>query len=130
MDKSTFLPTILMAPCCEWSPPNSEQWAIARRVHSPPFQGGVAAPLIKRSRSLAAQTGWFVNSNKMRCATRISIRRLRDPLLTTPSAPLRNGTFLLRRSPPSLKRRGMGSLQQLSSISKVLASRNHEKSDV
>ena|SRR5215475_2046977 len=28
------------------------------------FQGGVAAPLIKRSRSLAAQTGWFVNSNK------------------------------------------------------------------
>ena len=28
------------------------------------FQGGVAAPLIKRSCSLAAQTGWFVNSNK------------------------------------------------------------------
>ena len=25
---------------------------------------GVAAPLIKRSRSSAAQTGWFVNSNK------------------------------------------------------------------
>ena len=28
------------------------------------FQGGVAAPLIKRSRSLAAQTGWLVNSSK------------------------------------------------------------------
>src|SRR5215470_4480418 len=28
------------------------------------FQGGVAAPLIKRARSLAAQTGWLVNSNK------------------------------------------------------------------
>jgi len=31
---------------------------------SPPFEGGVAAPLIKRSRSLAAQTGWLVISNK------------------------------------------------------------------
>ena len=28
------------------------------------FQGGVAAPLIKGFRSLAAQTGWLVNSNK------------------------------------------------------------------
>src|SRR5215470_193819 len=70
------------------------------------FQGGVAAPLIKRSRSLAAQTGWLVNSNKIRCATRIFIRRLRDLLLTTPSALLRNGTFLLRRSHPSLKTEG------------------------
>src|SRR5215475_8355716 len=51
---------------------------VARRVHSPPFQGGVAAPLIRRSRSLAAQTGWFVISNR--------IRRLRDFLLTTPAA--------------------------------------------
>ena len=32
---------------------------------------------------------------------------LRDLLLTTPSAPLRKGIFLLRRSLPSLKRRGM-----------------------
>jgi len=38
---------------------------VARRAHSPPFQGGVAAPLIKRSRSLAAQTGWLVISNKI-----------------------------------------------------------------
>ena len=43
---------------------------VARRAHSPPFQGGVAAPLIRRSRSLAAQTGWFVISNKIRIATR------------------------------------------------------------
>src|SRR5262249_42578364 len=57
------------------------------------FQGGVAAPLIKRSRSLAAPTGWLVNSNKIRSATQIFIRRLRGLLLTTPSAPLRNGTF-------------------------------------
>src|SRR5215470_1879603 len=72
------------------------------------FQGGVAAPLIKRSRSATAQTGWLVNSNKIRCATRISIRRLRDLLLTTQSAPLRNGIFLLRRSHPSLKTEGNG----------------------
>src|SRR5215470_3256266 len=30
---------------------------------------------------------------KLRCATRIFIRRLRDLLLTTPSAPLWNGIF-------------------------------------
>src|SRR5215468_11783546 len=34
------------------------------------------------------------------------VRRLRDLLLTTPSAPLRNGIFLLRRSHPSLKTEG------------------------
>src|SRR5215468_6787917 len=39
---------------------------------------------------------------------RISLRRLRDVLLTTPSALLRNGTFLLRRSHPSLKTEGNG----------------------
>src|SRR5215813_15517004 len=70
------------------------------------FQGGVAAPLIKRSRSSAAQTGWLVNSNKIRCATRISLRRLRDLLLTTPSAPLRNGIFLSMAQPPLLENGG------------------------
>src|SRR5215469_11337547 len=43
---------------------------------------------------------------KIRCATRIFIRRLRDLLLTTPSALMRNGTFLLRHSHPSLKTEG------------------------
>src|SRR5262245_5471238 len=52
------------------------------------------------------ETGWLVNSNKIRCATRIFIRRLRDLLRTTPSAPLKNGTFLLRRSHPCLKMEG------------------------
>src|SRR5262245_55017501 len=37
------------------------------------FQGGVAAPLIKRSPSSAAQTGWLVNSKKIRCGTRARI---------------------------------------------------------
>src|SRR5215475_10145295 len=81
-------------------------WVFARRVHSPPFSRRGGCAVNKRSRSLAAQPGWFVNSNKIRCATRIFIRRLRDLLLTTPSAPLRNGTFLLRRSHPSLKTEG------------------------
>src|SRR5215813_8329787 len=36
-------------------------------------------------------------------------------LLTTPSAPLRNGILLLRRSHPSLKRRGMGPQPHLNS---------------
>ena len=41
------------------------------RPHSPPFKGGVAASSIRRSRSLAAQTGWLVitDKNKVRFAT-------------------------------------------------------------
>src|SRR5215813_8796831 len=37
---------------------------------------------------------------------RQKIRRLRDLLLTTPSAPLRNGTFLLMAQPPLLENGG------------------------
>ena len=40
---------------------------------------------------------------KIRCATRIFIRRLRDLLLTTPSAPLRNGILLLMAQPPQIE---------------------------
>src|SRR5215467_6375598 len=43
---------------------------------------------------------------KLRCATRIFIRRLCDLLLTTPSAPLRNGIFLLMAQPPLLENGG------------------------
>jgi hypothetical protein len=43
---------------------------------------------------------------KIRCASRISIRRLRDLLITTPSAPLRNGLFLLMAQPPLLENGG------------------------
>src|SRR5215475_669005 len=65
------------------------------------FQGGVAAPLIKRSRSLAAQTGWLVISNRIRIATRA----------------YREATRLFTNHPgrcaatPPLKRRGMNSVQ-------------------
>src|SRR5215831_7701492 len=79
-----------------------------------------AAPLIKRSLSLAAQTGWFVISNKIRIATRAYTEATR--LFTNHPRPL--------RGLPSFERRGMNSLQQLSSISKLLASGNHQKSDV
>jgi hypothetical protein len=48
------------------------------------FQGGVAAPLIKRTRSLAAQTGWLVISNKNKERYASIYRGLRDLLLTTP----------------------------------------------
>src|SRR5262249_35252360 len=78
-----------------------------KRAHSPPFsrRGGCAS--IKRSRSSAAQTGWLVNSNKnLRCATRIFIRRLRDILLTTPSAPLKERDPLLMSQPPLLENGG------------------------
>src|SRR5215468_5456347 len=94
-------------------------WVVARRVHSPPFQGGVAAPLVKRSRSLAAQTGWFVISNKIRIATRAYKEATR--LFTNHPRPL--------RGLPSFERRGMNSLQQMSSISKLLASRKHQNSN-
>src|SRR5215467_2315875 len=48
---------------------------------------------------------------KLRCATRIFIRRLRDLLLTTPSAPLRNGIFILTEPPPLLEN-GNGPVSQ------------------
>src|SRR5215469_2384960 len=99
--------TLTFAAAC-----TATEWSLVAR----PFQGGVAAPLIKRSRSLAAQTGWLVISNKIRIATRISIWRLRDLLLTTPSAPLRNGIFYQWRSHPSLKTEGNGTLSQLTSF--------------
>src|SRR5215471_10071641 len=76
---------------------------VARR--SIPFQG-VAAPVIKRSHSLAAQTGWFVNSNENKVRYADIYKVATRPLLTTPSAPQRNGAFLLRRSHPSLKTEG------------------------
>src|SRR5215475_7641919 len=62
----------------------------------------------------------FVISNKIRIATR-AYREA--PRLFT------NHPGRCAATPP-LKRRGMNSLQQLSSISKLLASRNHQKSEV
>src|SRR5262249_60895467 len=59
------------------------------------FKEGGCAINKCREASLSAQSGWLV---KGRAASLFCLN-----LLTTPSAPLRNGTFLLRRSHPSLK---------------------------
>src|SRR5215468_8398893 len=89
-------------------------WVVARRVHSPPFQGGVAAPLIRRSRSLAAQTGWFVISNKIRIAARAYKEATRlftnHPGRCAATPPLKGG--------------------ECHRFSKLLASHNHQNSDV
>src|SRR5215467_7108346 len=55
-----------------------------------PDTGGVAAPLIKRSRSLTAQTGWLGLTN---CFEMHSLSKV--PFLTTPSAPLKKASRLL-----------------------------------
>src|SRR5215471_8159231 len=82
-------------------------WLVARRVHSPPFSRRGGCAINKKTPFLSGADGVVSKfQQKIRCATRIFIRRLRDLLLTTPSAPLRNGTFLLRRSHPSLKTEG------------------------
>src|SRR5215468_9898223 len=52
-----------------------------------------------------------VVSKRSRSAPYFSLK-----LLTTPSAPLRNGIFLLRRSHPSLKTEGNGPLSQPTSF--------------
>ena len=67
------------------------------------FQGGVAAPINKSPRSSVAQTGWFVNSNKNKVRYADIYKEATRPFTNHPSAPLRNGDFLLRRSHPSLK---------------------------
>src|SRR5262249_21235724 len=60
---------------------------------------------------------------KIRCASRKSIRRLHDLLLTTPAAPLRNGIFLLVAQPPLLeKRRGMDPSRKSTPFPSVSAS--------
>src|SRR5262249_8043374 len=65
--------------------------------HSPPFQGGVAAPLIKRSRSFKARPGWLVTStNKVRFAV-----RLKPPRSLRNKVPSRH--FLKVANTPPLK---------------------------
>src|SRR5215475_13294094 len=78
------------------SPPFSRRGA--RGIKSLEAEGGVVS---KRSRSL------------LTCSRSAPYFLLK--LLTVPSAPLRNRIFLLRRSHPSLKRRGMGPQPHLNS---------------
>src|SRR5215468_10795625 len=63
-------------------------------------------------------------------ALRGCLRRLRDLLLTTPSAPLRNGTVLLRRSHPSLKTEGNERASSAVIDFEIAWLGNQQKSDV
>src|SRR5215831_13559144 len=81
---------------------------VARRVHSPPFsrRGGCAS--IRRSRSLGRRRVVTKRSRSLLIDVRVALHFCLK-LLTTPSAPVRNGILLLMAQPPLLgKRRGMG----------------------
>src|SRR5215475_9524591 len=67
-------------------------------------EGGCAARLIKRSRFLAARMGRLVKGRVASLYARVSLH-ISLKLPTAPSAPVRNGVFLLRRSHPALERR-------------------------
>src|SRR5438132_13751404 len=71
---------------------------VFRARHSPPFQGGVAAPVINEPVPLAAQTGWFSNSD---CRTYQPPRPLPDEVASQ--------HLLESRGHPSLERRGVWS---------------------
>ncbi len=71
------------------------------RPHSPPYEGGVAVPLRKRTRSEMARPGWSLTSY---VAERVLKHGMRA---TTPSAPLRwlRSIFLMAQ-PPLLHKEG------------------------
>src|SRR5215475_3407603 len=97
------------------------------------FQGGVAAPLIKRSRSLAAQTGWLVNSNKNKVRYADIYKEATRPFTNHPVCAAEEGNPFIEAQPPLLENGGewgMSSLQQVSPISKLPGSGNHQKADV
>src|SRR5215470_1963333 len=70
------------------------------------FQGGVAALLIKRPHSLAAQTGWLVSSNKNKVRYADIYKEATRPFTNQPVCAAKEWVFLLRRSHPSLKTEG------------------------
>src|SRR5215467_10895477 len=79
-------------------------------------RGGCAS--LRRSRSLAAQTGWLVTGRAASLYARVALHIFCLKLLTTinaspyrarasrPSAPLRNGIFLFMAQPPLLENGG------------------------
>ncbi|HYR83022.1 MAG TPA: tetratricopeptide repeat protein [Terriglobia bacterium] len=69
--------------------------------HSPPYEGGVAAPSRKRARSEMARPGWSLTSYVADCVLKHGARA------TTPSAPLRwlRSVFLVAQ-PPLLHKEG------------------------
>src|SRR5215831_2556812 len=81
------------------------------RPHSPPFSRRGARGI----KSLEAEGGVVSKRSRSLLTCSRSAPYFLLKLLTTPSAPLRNRIFLLRRSHPSLKRRGMGPQPHLNS---------------
>src|SRR5207244_5589606 len=65
------------------------------RRHSPPYEGAVAVPLRKRTRSEMARPGWSLTSYVAECVLKHGMRA------TTPSAPLRwlRSIFLMAQPP-------------------------------
>src|SRR5215470_5221783 len=80
---------------------------VARRVHSPPFSRRGGGAIHKKIPFLSGADGVF---SKRSCSLLMNVRVAHLNFCwnspTTPSAQLRHGTFLLRRSHPSLKTEG------------------------
>src|SRR5215475_12505421 len=77
------------------------------------FQGGVAAPQIKRFRSSAAQTGWLVNSNKNEVRYADIYKEATRPFTNHPvCAAKERGLFVNGAATPSLKTEGNGTISQ------------------
>ena len=70
------------------------------------FQGGVAAPLIKRSRSLAAQTGWLVDSNKNKVRYADIYTEATRPFINHPVCAAKERALLIEAQPPFLENGG------------------------
>src|SRR5215813_3079882 len=104
---------------------------VVRGVHSPPFSGRGGCAINKKIPFLSGADGVVSNfkQNVVRYAD-IYMEATR-PFTNHPVCAAEERDLLLEAQPPLLKkRRGMSSLQQLSSISKLLALRNHRKSEV
>src|SRR5262249_8623768 len=74
---------------------------VARRAHSPPFSRRGGCAISKKISFLSGADG-VVSKRSRSLLMNIRVAHLNFcwNLLTTPSAPLRKGTFLLRRSHP------------------------------
>ena len=67
---------------------------------------GVAAPLIKRSRSSAARTGWFVNSNKNKVRYADIYKEAARPSINHPVCAANDASRHLLIAQPPLEKEG------------------------
>src|SRR5262245_59950693 len=78
---------------------------VVRGVHSPPFSRRGGCAINKRSRSLEAQTGWLVISNKIRIATR-AYKESTRPFTNHPVCAAEERDLLIEAQPPLLENGG------------------------